>query len=580
MEKIIKFELNYDDYIHLADEAFEKGDIEKNIAYLFKAVSLMPRSVEAYIKIASSYAYIDALALSNRYYFKALSLHPDDEQDEYIRTMLGLNFAALGQSDVAEFYVEDIADYLSEDIARPERKFHIVYPKGEDYYEHVTQKAYSMIREQKLDEAIELLGEVDQKSAHRSLADYLVLMCYMLKDDEDAVIDNAKNMLKKEDNLATKCTLATAYKMEGKDEEADAIIESVLNGDYESTDDIMLILPLMINAGRHEQVIKFSRLLLERIRYKAEIMIWLSEALYNLGRYNEAFSVMRKVENIFGDFTPAKQILALYRKGVEEIPYTTSIPIEAKINAFKRIEAFLLLPVEVAAETVDDMLDLINWAFIEGDEKLLDLIVGKMTEIIIFVHGPYDRFIDSSKLKGDNTADKLLGIIFEQLAVGDHSYTVFSRLIIALLDIAGGRCGIRLDIVAQGCFKDDIIIGSRYYGKMPRPLKQAYKFAVVDILFTDDEPRRSLRTLESIMASILIFKPNEKGEPDQKYLKRLDKISRMRSPVTLMGVLLATVYKDYDEDNDGAAIERYNLNARTFAKYREILFGGRDGDKE
>lgn len=580
MDKVIKFQLNCDDYIHLADEAFGKGDIEKDIAYLFKAARLDPSRADIYIKLAGAYSAIDVVELSNRYYFKALCAHPTPEQDDYARTMLALNFAAMGQSDVSEFYVEDFADYFTaEQHDEPERKFHIVYPEGEDYYERLTQRAYALIREQRLDEAMSVLDEVDSRSKHRNLADYLVLMCLMLKDDVDGVIANAKAMLARDgDNLATQCALATAYKMEGKDEEADALIDLILTKDYTTSDDIMLVLPLMINAERHGEIVKYTRRILERVKYNSDVMIWLSEALYNLCNYNEAFNVMRRVENIFGEFTPASAILQLYRQGVRTVPYTAVTPMQTRIDNFKHIEALLLMPVEAAAIAAKDMIGVINWAFLEGDEKLIDLLVSKMCNIILFMHGPFDKTINADDLNREDIADELLGVIFEQLAVGDHSFGVFSRLVIALLDLADGRCDVTLNVVAQGCFKESVTIGNRHYQAMPKPLKQAYRFAVVDILYTDDEPYRALRLLGADINKLMSFKRDIRNQAESKSAKRLEKVSHMRSPVTLMAVLLADVYKDYDDDSDAAAIERYRLNERTYFKYKDILFGEDDDD--
>ena len=50
------------------------------------------------------------------------------------------------------------------------------------------------------------------------------------------------------------------------------------------------------------------------------------------------------------------------------------------------------------------------------------------------------------------------------------------------------------------------------------------------------------------------------------------KIGMLRSEETMVGVLLARVYFD-DPDPDEDAMGRYNLNERTYYKYKKIFFG-------
>ena len=84
-------------------------------------------------------------------------------------------------------------------------------------------------------------------------------------------------------------------------------------------------------------------------------------------------------------------------------------------------------------------------------------------------------------------------------------------------------------------------IGNRHYASMPKPLKQAYRFAVVDILYTDDEPYRALRLLGADINKLMSFKRDIRNQAESKSAKRLEKVSHMRSPVTLMAVLLVLV---------------------------------------
>lgn len=107
------------------------------------------------------------------------------------------------------------------------------------------------------------------------------------------------------DNLAVKCTLATAFLMENKMAEAYAVLDQILEKDYTNMEEILMILPILVNMEMHAQVVKYTRRVLEKLDLQPNTMIWLSQALYNLDQKEEARKVMLKVRTIFGEYSPA-----------------------------------------------------------------------------------------------------------------------------------------------------------------------------------------------------------------------------------------------------------------------------------
>lgn len=238
MAQIIGFNLSKEDYLNLADKAFKDGETEKSISYLDKALSIDERSAEASIALAIVYASLGAFEISNATLFKALAKHPCADDRDRIFYQLALNFLDVNLPDVAEYYLRDIADaydlQLPEDMGEAasdaqDGGFRVIYPKGEDYYEMLISKAYELVRERKLDEAIALMDEVDPRSKSKAAANHIVLVCLMIKNDIDSVIANAQKMLAEDgDNLAVKCSLATAYLAEDKIAESYAVLDQIL----------------------------------------------------------------------------------------------------------------------------------------------------------------------------------------------------------------------------------------------------------------------------------------------------------------------------------------------------------------
>lgn len=569
MAQIIGFNLSKEDYFNLADDAFSKGDSEKSIVNLNKALNVDDRFFEASLALATVYSSLGVWDLSNATLYKTLSKHPDKDTRDRIFYQLAMNFMDVNQPEVAEYYLQDIAEAY--DIQMPEGDgnatngieggFHVVYPKGEDYYEMLIERAYELVRARKFDDAIALMDEVDARSKSKNAANHIVLVCLMMKNDIDSVIANAQKMLAENgDSLAVKCTLATAYLMEEKVQEAYEVLDEILQKDYKSMEDILMILPLLVNMDMHAEVVKYTRRVLESLDLQPNTMIWLSQGLYNLGQRDEARKVMVKVRNIFGEYSPADYFLELYKTEPEKVAYSMNLPYVERVRRYKVLDTVIKLsPVDLA--TVLDINDddamqikkLIEWAFRDDNENLKFLILDKLALVDC-------EWVDD--------------FIREQLISVDLSFELMSRLLFCLVNEKTNKFCLNFDVVAQDRFKSIRYVLPGAYYKMPNVLRNAVSYCISDIVFTDEEPNVYLAKLTEIVNKIVRLEDGKAKYTNPRYAK----ISTMKSMRTLVGVLLAKVYEEDDPLNMRLlTIERYSLNTATFDKYYKIVFGEEDG---
>ena len=569
MAQIIGFNLSKEDYFNLADDAFSKGDSEKSIVNLNKALNVDDRFFEASLALATVYSSLGVWDLSNATLYKTLSKHPDKDTRDRIFYQLAMNFMDVNQPEVAEYYLQDIAEAY--DIQMPEGDgnatngieggFHVVYPKGEDYYEMLIERAYELVRARKFDDAIALMDEVDAHSKSKNAANHIVLVCLMMKNDIDSVIANAQKMLAENgDSLAVKCTLATAYLMEEKVQEAYEVLDEILQKDYKSMEDILMILPLLVNMDMHAEVVKYTRRVLENLDLQPNTMIWLSQGLYNLGQRDEARKVMVKVRNIFGEYSPADYFLELYKTEPEKVAYSMNLPYIERVRRYKVLDTVIKLsPVDLA--TVLDINDddamqikkLIEWAFRDDNENLKFLILDKLALVDC-------EWVDD--------------FIREQLISVDLSFELMSRLLFCLVHEKTNKFCLNFDVVAQDRFKSIRYVLPGAYYKMPNVLRNAVSYCISDIVFTDEEPNVYLAKLTEIVNKIVRLEDGKAKYTNPRYAK----ISTMKSMRTLVGVLLAKVYEEDDPLNMRLlTIERYSLNTATFDKYYKIVFGEEDG---
>ncbi len=562
MAEIIRFGLSNDEYLQLASKAFERGDVEVGITTLKNLLKKHGRFFEASIALSQAYSSIGAFEMSNSVLFKALTMNPQGDIRDSIYLQLTTNFFDERKLDVAEYYLRDIAEKFNlqlpdvdfEELAYTNSKFKVVYPKGEDYYQSLIEKAYTLIHERKFDEAILLLDEVDTRSKAKKSADHIALVALMMKNDIDGVIDNAVKILDRDpDNLSAKCTLATAYLMEDKPIIAHAILDKILEKEYTSSEDMLMVLHLLVNMEEHAEIVKYTKKLLNLLNYQPHVMIWLSEALYNIGQKEEAIRLMHKVKVIFGDKFPGEYLLAVYKANPDSVPYSMGMPYAQRLKYRKSLESFFKLEEGELKRLLDGddndsvaLKKLINFAYLDDDET----IKLALTEKLFSVESDY---IDN--------------IVREQLISTSLSFELMSRLMCYLLD--DEKRLFTFSVVAQDRFKDVFVHHPRAFSRMPKILESAYVYCLADIIYTDEEQNYYLDRLRAVIDSLCYI--DDKGKC-KFYEEKRARVARLKSLPTLVAVILAKVYEEEDGSLENT-IDRYNIDVDAFDRYFKIVFG-------
>ncbi len=564
MAQVIDFRLNKDEYLLMAKKAFNDGDILKAVTTIKNVLKKHGRFIEASITLGEIYSAIGAWEWSNATLFDALANKPSIDERDRIYLQLVTNFLEERKVDVAEYYLRDVAEKFNLQIPEEmlqnfeadtqERKFKVVYPRGDEYYQSIVEKAYELIHERRFDDAISLLDKVDARSVVKKSADHIALVCLMMKNDMDGVITNATRILKRdENNLSAQCTLATAFLMEDKNEEAFLLLDEILKKDYTSNEDILMILHLLINMEVHVEIVKYTKRLLETLNYQPHVMIWLSQALYNIGQKQEARQLMHKVHTIFGDKFPSAYFLEVYKKNPDSVSYSMGMPYALRIVYHKRIDDIIKMDDKALEELLNgedekssDVKMLIDRVFIGDDEPIKLALIDKLFRTQL----PY---VES--------------IVKKQLISTNLSFELMSRLMCYLLDEE--HSGVNFNVVAQDRFKSVEIRYPYAFGKMPKLLESAYVYCLADIVFTDEEQNYYLDRLTKIINNLTYL--DGKGKCCF-YEEKRGRIARLKSMPTLVAVLLAKVYEE-EEGSLEATIDRYNVDVGKFDKYFNIVFG-------
>lgn len=557
MAKIVDFKLSDEEYIELAERKLNGGDVESAISYLKSAVKQNDCIAKAYVLFGKIYAGFGAYQISNTALYRALVSCPTEEDESRAFYMLANNFLELGDGEAVSYYMRYFGDdfvFPTDFDEEPEAEFRLI-EKGSDNSEALISEAYSLMQATKFDEAIALAKKVNQDGKFAAAANHVILVCYMMKNDVDRVIEEGNAMLAKNDSLAVRSTVATAYLMEERMDEACRVTEKLLENDYTKLEEILIVLPLAVNLNMHSEVVKYTMRVLEKLHFQPNNMMWLSQALYNLGQKEEATKVMNRMRNIYGDYCAADYYLSLYAENPDSVEYNVNMPYSERLNRYREIERYMRYSNDDLKSALEmensGVAGLIRWAFIDGNEKITSMIMGRLA---FFRSDWTERFYR------------------ERLISPDLQFDAMSNMLGYIVNDSTSFTG---SIVTQDRFKDVNFELPICFYHTTGAFRNALRYCVCDIIFTDEDPTTYLGRFTAIVNELACAVVGDKILWSSK---EREKIPRMRSMKTIVGALISEVY--YDEpDAIEDAISRYGLSRTVLNKYRKIMFGGSDSDE-
>lgn len=557
MAKIYDFNLNEEECLDFAYDAVENGDVKKSLMYVHKALEINPDNTEANFYLASIYSDLNAFDFSNDVVFKILPKIKNAEEKERFYILLGANASAVGdyesathfasQIDVTSEIFEDIEDVFDAVELQPKSEFYVAYPRGEEYYQRRLDEAQSLVKNKNINDALAVLDEFADGVPLKDSADHLRLICYMVRDDFDAVIEYAERAIKKGGKkLAIKCLLITALLFENKEKEAkEKTKELIANDEYESLEDLGVLLPLLVNLGMDEEINVYCKKFLKKINYHPQTIMWLAQSYFNLGKVEEAKAVMREVYAIYRDYLPSDYYMNLFESGEKRVEYSVGLPIKEVLNRQKRVKDFLSMKTEDAQKAYlydKKTNELLKWVFNGGNGGLTVAVILKMAE---FYDDSMNRYFDMVLHSDKLTFPELVEIIR-----------------IYLLHTA------KLDFSAfvSNDLKSVTMEFNPLIKYMPMNFVNAVANVIADIVMSIDSPLPAIELIKNELDEYL------KEEGGEIYFANMpiSKMAKIKSIKTLAGVL---IYKTEAFGTAEQILDRYSITKSTFLKYVKAIFG-------
>lgn len=556
MAQHIDFKLDSADCTELGKRALSRGEVEKAIGY-FKTACGIADDSDSYTELGCAYAKIHALDASNAVLYTAMSKAQTEDDETPALWQLCSNALEEGDAEVAAYYLrylgEDDSAVLAMADGKDEPRFKVALKPDREFYETQLYFANEALADNDLDGALLCVNELeDAPEPYRTTAQKIKTLCLFAKGDFDKVVALAEEMEKKDPSADNKATLATAYSVQERFAEADALLDEILSAETLATDIALKILPLLVARGRDADILRAAETVSGAVHFRQFSEMYRSEALWNLGRRKEAMRVMGAVNNVYGPYCPASYYMKLYRTEPDRVEYGHEWPHAATLAYVNKVKGI--------AETEDVSKIRSALAYDAEFNEALRWILWHAPD---FVACP--TLMCLARVR-NRTVEKL----FRERLIGIG--LSFDAMAIIIDYLLGGGISMEFDIVTQNRFKPVDFILPRTFHVLPKHLKRAVYRAACDIVYTDEDPTTYLERLASIINDMTAMDAD--GELVWK-CKNGKHISMLRSDETIVGVLLGRVYFD-DPDPDEDAMERYGLNERTYYKYKKIFFG--DGE--
>lgn len=546
--------------VDLALEKFRKGDVFGSVRYVRDAIKQNRRAAIAYGVLACLYSDENELELANKAVFRGMHECRDYDSPQFNR-QLALNFLQMNMPEVASYYAQDGEGDLLDSIDTILNEFenehipdlYLSYPPGDDYYEHMLQKAYELANDGDMDGAIGILDTIPEK--YNDVAAKSKMVVYTMNNDVDSVIDFGERMIRDgRDNVAIRCALASAYLMKNRNKEAAEAVAPIFENQSNSLETMFMVLPIAVSLDMHGEVIKIISAVFERpgFRGSKRLMLWYSQALYNVGQTEAAKAIMSDLNVFYGEDAPAFYYLEKYAQKPEKVEYSLTLPQDGFLRNMNKLRDIMLMSDdEIAAyekthTAVGDNLEYyVQYALANGNKSVQNALISRL----VFYRRSNEIFQNC-------------------LVSGDLPYAIMNAITDSFIMLNDGIHPVVFDIVAQDRFKHIEFMPPRAIRSMPSVLRSAVLLSIADIVFTDEDPNFYLKRLTSLINEIVDL--NTDGKPVYSNKNRA-KLSGARSEDTLLGVFLAKVYEE-DETRD-TVIERYKLNPKLYDKYYNIVFG-------
>ena len=225
IEKIKEFKLGVEEYRKLAEKSAEKGNYKRALSHLFSALNSNKNHYEIYGDIAEIYTEINQHERATEYWFKFLSIAPEQEKATAFEG-LALNYFYLDKMFESGYYLhkkvakdgfiskdefsEELADFIASE--EPSKKaYHIAYPFDRADYSFEKKMGKKAFTLGDFRSAVTIYDKIPIECMDEETFGDKSVACFLQDLDEEAIKACKDSLRINGENLTAYCNLCTYY---------------------------------------------------------------------------------------------------------------------------------------------------------------------------------------------------------------------------------------------------------------------------------------------------------------------------------------------------------------------------------
>ncbi|MBR0189329.1 MAG: hypothetical protein IJQ23_02955 [Clostridia bacterium] len=329
----MKKEVNLNDsiniYKRLADDKADGGDLLGALGLYLTVLKTDERDLNAIADVADCYADMGLLELSNRYWFKFLTVCPKDKQGIAYEE-LAINYFYLDNLWAAGFYFhlkverdgfiaeegldEEIIEFFSSPQVKKE-DYYIAYPFNLADYSGTIKNAKRAFAAGDLPRAINLYRKVPEECMTEEAASDYATALFLYGKDEESVEACKTSIERYGENVNAFCNLSSLYHARGNDDKARYYYGRALSARKGDKEESFKIAACAVELGDNITAKECLSVILSERPYDDIMNFFYALALMNLGEYEAAADAMNKTLRL----VPTDSVYRFYAELFEKI---------------------------------------------------------------------------------------------------------------------------------------------------------------------------------------------------------------------------------------------------------------------
>jgi tetratricopeptide (TPR) repeat protein len=311
MEKNLQLDKNIERYVKIADKKVGEDDL-LGAFYTLKSVEKFTKSTDIIVRLADLYADMGLLEISNRYWYKYMSIAPK-EKVPMAYEELGINFFYMENLWATGYYFHkkietdgviskdsidnEIIEFLSGDEFK-KYAYRIVYPPEKADFSLESKSGKRALALGAFNEAVLMLEKIPLASRTEENSDDLT-MAYIMSDDlENAQKESRRALKEYGDSVGVYCNLSTIYGLKKDKEKSEYYYQKALSLTKGERTEAYKLMSCAIEMEDHLKVKECLDKVIEERPYEISMLFFQGIAYLNLSKFSLAVESLKKAHSL------------------------------------------------------------------------------------------------------------------------------------------------------------------------------------------------------------------------------------------------------------------------------------------